>query len=354
MAKKPKKLLFTLILIGLLTGGVGCYDSLESRDEDSSAAAADAGSSGDADADTDTDADTDADADSDADTDADIDADTDADTDEELCNDWGGDTYEVPSPPDGLPPNPDELCAADTYVAESNKAAEVRLETDSDDAYRVSGQIDLAAGIAERILGFPEIEVIEAYPEDLAEATVTDIVKVGDGFSFHLEFPTAAWLDPGTSELVVKVTFELICTDNSGDTRLVESLTFLHLCDGESFPIWVSSGGECTVCSEVCEKIASPLPASRHTGPAALSGSPRAEIVPVAHFGRSLVLFAEHRDTEGPLSFRWRASSGTITSDDQAGVIWDVPTDPGPHLIQVAVRDSTSAVVAALNWRHKA
>jgi hypothetical protein len=134
----------------------------------------------------------------------------------------------------------------------------------------------------------------------------------------------------------------------------VESFAYVHLCEGEEHRIWVSSGGECTICYEVCEKIASPLPSARDSALPTLAGSPKAQIVPVARYGRNLILFVEYRGTRGRVSYLWKASSGTITASDQAGIIWELPPDPGPHFIQVAVKDADSAVLATLNWRHRA
>ncbi|MCP4678794.1 MAG: hypothetical protein GY854_25565 [Deltaproteobacteria bacterium] len=373
MAKKPKKLLFTLIIIGLLTGGPSCYkrEMIISEADGGDHAGADSGAGADADSDTDTDSDGDTDADSDGDTDADSDGDTDADSDgdtdadsdgdsdteEEICE-WEGDedVYTVPSPSDGVAPTLEDLCQTSFQVVESNKAAPVDLSIDSNDEYLATGMIELADGIEDRIVGLPEIAIIEAYPDKLTQAAVTDIAESAGGFRFNMEFPYPSILDPGYTEMTVKVTVEVMCDDMSGDTQMVESTTYLHLCDDVEHPIWVSSGGECTVCSEICEKIASPLPASRNSsdhGLIALSGSPNLEIVPVARYGRSIVLFADHRDTEGALSFQWRASSGSVTGEDQAGVIWEVPREPGPHLIQVAMKDASSAVVSTLSWQHR-
>jgi len=368
MAKKPKKLLFTLILIGLLTSGPGCSENKKTN-VDTNDTEMDSGADTSGDVDTDVDTDTDGDSDSDSDSDADSDSDGDSDSDagsdheeliQEICDGFG-DVHQVPSPPDGITPNPENLCAVDTQVVTSNKAATVTLTIDSEDYYSpnwqylATGQIILAEGIGDRIVGIPVIEVIQSEPAELTDATITDIETSQDGFTFNIAFPNETWIEPGEAEVIIQVTFELTCGDASSDTQMVESATFLHLCHDAKFPpIWVSSGGECAVCYEVCEKIASPLPALRDTGPAALSGSPRAEIVPVAHYGRSLVLFVEHRDTKGPLSYHWKVSGGDLTGEDQAGVIWKLPHESGPHLIQVAIKDSTSAVVTTMSWQHKA
>ncbi len=379
MAKKPKKLLFTLIVIGLLTGGPGCYKSSTSAEEDTGTVTmpdsggnansdADADTDSDSDIDTDSDSDidtdsdtdvdsdsdTDVDSDSDADVDSDSDTDVDSDSDPELCDEYEWeDAYEVPSPPPGVEPDPETLCELDTAFLESNRAATVSLNIYSESLHLAEGQIDLAEGLEDRIVGLPEIEVIQAQPEELIDATTTEVAATSGGFTFNVEFPEADWFGPGYTEITVKVTVEVRC-DEDGDTQMVDSTTYLHLCDEQAHPNWVSSGGECAVCEEVFEAAASPLPASRGDSLAALSGSPRVEIVKVAHYGRSLVLFAEHRETEGPLSYDWSVSGGSISENDKSGVIWELPREPGPHLVQVAVRDVSSAAVATLRWRHKA
>ena len=68
---------------------------------------------------------------------------------------------------------------------------------------------------------------------------------------------------------------------------------------------------------------------------------------------KKLVLFVEHRDTKGALSYEWQVSGGKVIGRHEAGIIWEVPPEPGPHLVQVAITDETSATVATLRWRHR-
>jgi len=339
MLTGAKGMIFKLIVVGLLTWGGGCGDSLPAVPDD------DSGTS-------DTDTDTDADTGTDTDGDTDSDSDSDTDTDDEMC-DGMTETHVVPSPPDGIPPEQDEICAADTPPAVSNKAALISLEIDPADPYLATGRVEIAADLDGAVIGAPAITVIEANPGELADLVITNLASSAGGFDFDAQFPSTAWMYPGETDLTLKVTVELDCADASGDTQMVESTTYLELCGEIDEPVWVASGGECTVCSQICEKIATPLPASREQGLEALSGSPRAEIVPVARYGRKVVLFAETRGTDGPLSYSWRTSGGEITGDGQAGIIWEVPPDPGPHLAQVAVKDGSSATVATLRWRHE-
>ncbi len=366
MAKKPKKLLFTLILIGLLTSGPACYQSAgNSLDPDASAhAEPDSGTAGsdadsDADADSDGDSDGDGDGDSDGDTDSDSDADgdtdgdADTDTDTEPCAQWDHEwSYEVPSPDDGIPPLPAELCQSTAPIAESNRAARVNLEILSGTELR--GRIEIADSLEGRVVEVSSVAVCGAMPGELYNAEISSITETSDGFTFLMTYSDTVELWPNYSELDVCVVLSIACNDGSGQTQMVESITFLHACDSSDGPIWVSSGGECTICEEVCEVAANPIPSPEESTDLPLAGSPRVHIVPVARYGRSLLLFAEPSLTRGKVSYSWRASSGTLSTSKHAGVIWELPEEPGPHLIQVAVEDERSAAVTMLRWRHAA
>ncbi len=341
MCWSPPKLLFKLILIGLLSGAGGCGKSSLVRLPEMDSGA-------------DLDTDSDADSDTDADTETDTETDTGTDTDTDFCWAYIEEQYDVPAPPDGVPATLGDLCAVPGNTAQSGKAATVLFEADPLDAYVAAGKILVEQEIADKIVGLPQVQVTQAFPEDLLNISVSNMTATSGGFSFDVEIPETIWLDPGGAEISVMVTFELLCDEPSGDTKMVESLTYLHYCDGEDHCIWVSSGGECIVCGEVCEKIASPLPALPGDGPLALSASPGTEIVPVAQYGRKLILFAEQRGAKDQLSYFWKATGGTLIGEDKAGVIWEVPRGPGSYLIQVAVRDNNSASVATMSWRHKA
>jgi len=337
MGMKSKKLMFTLILIGLLTWSPGCRR-----------ASPDALPEGDDTEDQGTDGDTGSETGSEPDTA------TETETDDDICGYGVEEVYEVPSFPEGVPPTLEDICATETEYAESNQAASVELTADADDEHAASGYISIAEAVRDQLVGVPTLEIVGAQPEGLLAATVSEIAESGDGFAFEITFPEGEFMVPDYTELTTRITFEVFCDDASAETQLVESFAYVHLCDGVDHPIWVSSGGECTICSEVCEKIASPLPSARDSALTTLAGSPKAQIVPVARFGRNLVLFAEYSGTRGAVSYLWKASSGEITAADQAGIIWQLPHDPGPHFVQVAVKDADSAVLATFDWRHRA
>ena len=337
MGMKSKKLMFTLILIGLLTWSPGCRRASpgvlpEGDDTDTQSQ------------------------ETDSDTGSETESETESatETDDDICEYGTENVYEVPSFPEGVPATPEDICGTETEYAESNQAATVELTADPVDGYVASGYISIAEAVRDQMVGVPTLELVGAQPEELLAATISDITASGDGFSFDIAFPEGETMVPDYTELTTRITFEMFCDDASVETQLVESFAYVHLCEGEEHPIWVSSGGECTVCSEVCEKIASPLPSARDSALKTLAGSPRATIVPVARYGRNLILFAEYRETRGRVSYVWKASSGSISESDQAGIIWELPPDPGPHFVQVAIRDTDSAVLATLAWRHEA
>jgi hypothetical protein len=337
MLKRPKKVLFVLIVVGLLlTGGAAC------REAQPIGAGADAG--GDSDADTDADGDTESDTGTEGDTDLDTDG---------PCG-WAGveEQYVVPSPEAGIEPVPAAICAADEPLAVSNGAATVSLALSAEDPYLALGRVQLAAGIAGGVVGLPAIEVVGAFPDNLIDAVISDVADDDDGFSFAMEIPPSC--DPGWGELTVRVTFDLSCGADAGATKAVSSTTYLHLCDGaDGAWEWVASGGECTVCEDVFEGGGLPLFAPKDTAMAALSGNLGARIVEGEARGRKVALSVEHRGAEGAVRYSWRASGGTITGQGEAAIVWEAPREPGPHLVQVAVRDKRSAAVAALRWRHR-
>jgi hypothetical protein len=290
------------------------------------------------------------------DTETEGDDDDDMDTDTDPCSGSGvlEEIYDVPEPPIGVEPDAQTLCEWNTDAVESNRAARVTFTPYSQSIYLATGQVEVAADLRNRVIGVPDIRVVQAFPEDLLNAEVTDIQPSNTGFAFHIAFPQTAHYEAGETEMSLQVTLELDCTDFGDDTKMVESTTFVHLCEGGDDVVWVSSGDECTICYEICEMAPCPIPASPDGQLSVLPGSPKVEIVPVAGQGRMVVLFAEHRGTQGPISYCWRASGGTLSGENRSGVIWQLPADSGPHLLQVAVKDTHSAAVAAVRWQHKA
>jgi hypothetical protein len=156
----------------------------------------------------------------------------------------------------------------------------------------------------------------------------------------------------------VQATLEVQCEsgepDAAPDTKIVIATTYLRLCAGTDHPIWIASGGECTVCEMTTEMAPSPVTEDGPSGASALARAIEVAIEPVVAFGRSLVLVAEHRRSAGLVSYEWRCSGGELSDANLGGVVWKMPKAPGPHHIQVAVCDGGSAGVATLTWSHVA
>ena len=121
---------------------------------------------------------------------------------------------------------------------------------------------------------------------------------------------------------------------------------------------WVSSGDpifeNMENCWNSCEMAPTPIMPDPTDDGLALPFALKVEIDELVRFDRSVVLIAEHRGTQGPVEYEWRVSAGEISEDNLGGVVWDLPRDPGPHLVQVAIKNSSSAAVAGLRVRHLA
>ena len=333
-----RKSLFVLVLCGLLLGPVSACHRV-------------GGGTGDADTDTDSDSDTDVDSDSDTDTDSDIDTETETDTDTEydIC-DWGTTTEIVPDVSGTtLPPDTDILCDA-PEPAPSNAAARVTLNAYGANPFAVTGFVAVPAEIT--AMDLVSIEPVEVDIDVLWDFDVTDFTPVDGGFTF-----SGVW--PGAGEdmfydrvgLTLRTTIRIDC---GGDTsRLVQSETRVELCrDDLLAPLWRSSGDECVFCQQVCEMDAPPLPAEPGYDALLFPAGLRVTIEQVMHVGRTVVLIAEPRAALGPLSYEWHASGGVLHGAELGGVVWELPEDVGPHLLQVVVRDDRSAAVASRRVFH--
>jgi hypothetical protein len=330
-----RRSLFVLVLVGLLLGGApACYK----------VGSGSAGGDTDADTDADTDSDVDTDADSDSDTETDTGTGSDTGTDTDIC-DWGTMTDVVPSP-DGtsLPAETGILCdSADP--APSNDAARVTLNAYGENPFAVTGFVAVPAALT--AMELVSIEPTEVDMEALLDFTTTDVTQVDGGFTFSGVWPSTDlgdWWD--RVGLTLRVTIRIDC---GGDlSRLVRSETRVELCRDDALaPAWRSSGDECVYCQMVCEMDAPPLPAEAGDDALPLPGGLRVSIAQVMHVGRTVVLVAEPSGALGQVAYEWRASGGVVHGADIGGVVWELPEDVGPHLLQVVVRDDRSAAVAS-------
>jgi hypothetical protein len=269
-------------------------------------------------------------------------------------------TRAVKTPAAGVSPTVSAVCTPQVNRVESYRAGRVTLDLQGVGLNSALGRIEVAPGLAPLSAALPRIVVEAAKPSEIGNATVTDIVKTSSGFSFKISWPISlssyhtGWDPPS---LTIRVYLEVLCdqdADSGTRTVVVESITYFNLCAGPDHPIWVASGDQCTSCDSVCEMAAIPIVPTVGPDELALPSALSAEIVPIVEVSRSLTLFIDHRGARGPVRYAWKITAGTLSSNDQSETVWELPSDPGPHLVQVAVYDGDSAVVAALRWTRTA
>jgi hypothetical protein len=314
MSDKNKKLLFRLILIGLLSSGFG--GGADAQNASYSA----------------------------------------AQQDNDPCEESEDrNTQPVPWTEDGLEAEPETLCQTEETQVTSNRAAFISLEVDKTSLYRATGTIRLVESLIDSGFDLVAIEVRNAsYPETI-DVKISQVQSVSDGFTFNIEFPQAMFLiyHDDSTEIEITAILALHCGDSEEDVKEVASTTLLYLCVGpDGGPQWNSSGADCTVCWEVSEMAADPT-GSCECSMSALAGRPRAEILPMALIGRIVYLLLDYWETSGPAQVSWHASTGKVIESSRAGAIWELPRDSGAHQIQAVVKDGTSATVAAFRIRHQ-
>lgn len=336
MTKAGKRKLFVLILVGLLTAYSGCYKSDSNENN------------GDTDDDTDTSFD--------LETDADLDtlSDSGEDTDTIECDGFGMiREFKVKSPDPGVSPRSEDICQDEESIVESNLAARVTLENDSDDLLKSKGQIEIASELRSKLKGDPKVEVLDSFPPVLAKMVVANLRPSDKGYAFEASFPENAWFDDMSSELTIQVTFELICDEQDSSSRQVSSTTYLHLCEGPAYPIWVSSGGTCSICEEAFEPVAVPLPAVDQQDNLPLPVAPPLRIIAKQISAMQVALRVEAEDDSTELKFNWHTAHGALQSSSGTEVVWTLPADDGPHLVQVVGRNARTASISTLRFSRK-
>ena len=156
------------------------------------------------------------------------------------------------------------------------------------------------------------------------------------------------------SQIGIVLDEEELSDDTGSETKSIESSTFVHLCESTNGLDWVSSGEECTVCEQGSEPIAYPLRSADTGDQSALARSLDVAIVPVAYRGRTLLLKARHNGTKRGSRLTWHTSAGHVAVGENGIAEWHLPSDPGPHLVQLALVDGESAAVASFRFRHRA
>lgn len=285
-----------------------------------------------------------------------------------------------------------------------NGALSMRLTRYSETYKKVVGIIRMAPDFRGRTVGLPTITIEDASPDGLEEFTIEDLTQSGDYFTFKGSWPDSVSINPMGAfirfRVVVAVDCELPlgggpppegeecdsswCVSSSPETEGCEPvgevydpaadelLAHLNICqldaDGEYEFVaevdavvcencsgeldWACAGESCFTCEceDIAEMAPTPIPPEAKGDDLPLPGAFHLAVVPVWRNGRAVSLLAEH-DARGEVDYEWRASDGELSDDDQGGVVWTPPSEPGPHVIQVAVRTRDAAAVDTLRWR---
>ncbi|MBI4705214.1 MAG: hypothetical protein HY744_29245 [Deltaproteobacteria bacterium] len=254
--------------------------------------------------------------------------------------------FEVEIPPEGVLADTTAICAepASNPVA-SNRAARVTLVKYSEALNLATGHVAIEPSLLASVVGTPSLSVVEAGDAQLLGMEVSEMKPAADGFTFAAQWPLPFGPSPYSwTSMTVKTTFELACP--SGPSRVVESLTIIHLCAEVGGVGWVSSGDTCIACNQVCEMAPSPIVPAEGRDSLPLSRALRLSVVAVARVGRSLFLRAEHDGGAG-LDYEWQQSSGRIERLAPDIACWTPACEPGSQLVQVAVRGPELAAVAS-------
>ncbi len=263
------------------------------------------------------------------------------------CAGWQmEETFEVEVPPDGVLASPAAICAVNPPPVESNKAARVTLNKYSQSLHLATGFVEVEPTVLTEVVGLPTVEVVEAWEQQLTGMQVTQMAPTNGGFSFQAEWPQPFVVLPEPwSRMTVKTTFDINCNPQGSAT--VEAITHIHLCVETGELTWVSSGDQCTACSTVCEMAPSPIVPAAGDDALPLARVLRLRVTALARVGRKLVLLAESDGGAG-LHYDWRPSGGQIAELAPDVIVWTLPDEPGPHLVQVAVHGSHAVAVASL------
>jgi hypothetical protein len=264
------------------------------------------------------------------------------------------DTFEVTIPDPGVPADPGTICSVMMQPVASNQAARVTLTKFSMSLHLAQGFVEIPAALDGQILGVPVIEAIAApnYPQ-LLDMQVTNVTPVAGGFTFDAEWPAPLQVPPDFwAELEVRTTFTIPC-GAVGDSRVVESITFIHLCQEEDDVAWVSSGDECNTCSIIAEMAPSPIVPDKAEDGLPLARAVRLRLVPLARIGRAVVLLAENDGGDGA-EYEWDASAGELQRLAPDVVLWRLPEGRGSQRLQAAVLGDEGAAVASFAWEEAA
>jgi hypothetical protein len=270
------------------------------------------------------------------------------------CSGGVEEIFVVEIPPEGVPASVGQICAVMMSTVESNKAARVTLTKDPQALHLAKGLITLAPELAGTVIGAPAIAVVDAWTPEIYNMMVANITPTAEGFSFDASWPPPlnVYSEPW-SRMTLKTTMEIACDAMATETRMVEAITHIHLCDDAADLEWVSSGDECKVCSIIAEMAPSPIVPDKAHDDLPLARALRLRVVPLARVGRTVVLLAEN-DGGADLAYSWRSTAGTLVELAPDVVVWTPPEGRGPCLIQAAVHGDDVAAVASFTWEEAA
>lgn len=253
--------------------------------------------------------------------------------------------FTVELPPEGVPAEPGQICAAKIVPVESNRAASVELQATGATLRDVEGLIAVAGSLAGMVVGLPVVEVLDASDPSLLAFTVRSVSPDPVGFRFSGSFSDQAMLRvDGVTRVTLRVSMQVMCP---AAPQLVHSVTDAHLCGtavGDAR--WVSSGSVCSVCRVIAEMAPSPIVPHGLADALPLSHVLRLRIVELARVASRVVLLAEHDGGEG-LDYEWRVSEGEVTRLAPDVITLTLPVTAAAPLVQVAAFGSDTAAVAS-------
>jgi hypothetical protein len=253
--------------------------------------------------------------------------------------------FTVELPPEGVPAEPGQICAAKVVPVESNRAARVVLDVQPPDLTAVMGLIEVAPELLGMVVGLPAIELLDASAPSLMAFTVASITPDPDGFRFRGTFPNLGTVQvDGLTRVTLRVSLQVMCPDAP---QLVHAVTDAHLCGTDAFDAqWVSSGSVCSVCRVIAEMAPSPIVPDGLSDGLPLSHVLRLRVVELARVSGSVVLLAEHDGGEG-LDYEWRVSEGEVKRLAPDVIAWTLPVTAAAPYVQVAAFGADAAAVAS-------
>jgi hypothetical protein len=260
--------------------------------------------------------------------------------------------FTVELPPEGVPAQPGQICAATMMPVDSNRAAHVQLQAANGSPGSVEGTIAIASSLLGMVVGTPKVEVIDATDPALLDFEVSDVLPNPSGFGFLGRWPgPVTFRAEDMTRITVRVTFEAACPDAP---QVVHAVTDVHLCDLDGLPVqWVSSGSVCSVCRIIAEMAPSPIVPDAASDELPLSRVLRLRVVELARVSGTVVLLAEN-DGGSDVEYEWSASAGTIERLAPDVIALSAVEGVTTPFVQVAVFAADAAAVASWAFNDEA